>query len=100
MKKLFVSAILLLVVLVPGASMARTDVFLNFGIGIPAPVFVAPAPIVVAPPPPVFIAPAPVAVYSPTVVVEPAPVIIGPPGWYVGSNKGWYKHHKHHKEHD
>lgn len=98
MKKLFVSAIVLLVLLVPRVSMARTDVFLNFGIGIPAPVFVAPAPVVVAPPPPVFVAPA--IVYPPTVVVQPAPVIIGSPGWYVGKHHGWYKHHKRHEGED
>lgn len=100
MNKLFLVAILLLVLLVPATSMARTDVFLNFGIGIPAPVFVAPAPVVVALPPPVFVAPAPVVVYPPTVVVQPAPVIVGPPGWYVGKHRGWYKHHKHFEEDD
>jgi hypothetical protein len=85
MKKLFVSTILLLFLLVPRVSIARTDVFLNFGIGIPVPFFVAPAPVVV---------------YPPSVVVQPAPVIVGPPGWYVGNHRGWYKHHKHFKEDD
>jgi hypothetical protein len=88
MKKLFLVAILLLVFLVPPTSMARTDVFLNFGIGIPAPVFVAPAPVVVVAPPPVIVAP-------PAVVIRSAPVIIDPPGWYIGKHRGWYKHHKH-----
>jgi hypothetical protein len=88
MKKLFLASILFLVLLVPASSMARTDVFLNFGVGVPAPVFIAPAPVVVAPPPPVFVAPAPIIVAPPPfVVVQPAPVIVGPPGWH--------KHHRH-----
>ena len=91
MKKLFLVAILLTVFLVPTISMARTDIFLNFGIGIPAPVFIAP--FVVAPP--VVVAPVPVVISPPAVVVQPAPVIIGPPGWYVGKHRGWYKHHRH-----
>ena len=73
MKKLFLASILFLVLLIPASSMARTDVSLNFGIGIPAPVFIAPSPVVVAPPPPVF--------------VQPAPVIVGHPVWH--------KHHRH-----
>lgn len=100
MKKLFVATILLSILLLPSVSIARTDVFLNFGIGIPAPVFVAPAPVVVAPPPPVFVAPTPVIVSPPSVVVQHAPVIVGPPGWYIGKHRGWYKHHKHFEEHD
>lgn len=88
MKKLFLASILFLVFLVPASSMARTDVSLNFGIGIPTPVFIAPSPVVVAPPPPVFVAPAPVIVATPpSVIVQAAPVIIVHPVWH--------KHHRH-----
>ncbi len=87
MKRLFLASILFLVLLVPASSMARTDVSLNFGIGIPAPVFIAPSPVVVAPPPPVVVAPAPVIVAPPPVVVQPAPVIVG--------HHVWHKHHRH-----
>lgn len=88
MKRLFVASILFLVLLAPASSMARTDVSLNFGIGIPAPVFIAPSPVVVAPPPPVVVAPAPVIVAPPPpVVVQPAPVIVG--------HHVWHKHHRH-----
>lgn len=89
MKKLFLASILFLALLVPASSMARTDVSLNFGIGIPTPVFIAPSPVVVAPPPPVFVAPAPVIVAPPSVIIQPAPIIVGP--------NGWHKHHRHHK---
>jgi hypothetical protein len=92
MKRIILLATLLVVLLIPATSMARTDVFFNLGIGIPAPVVVAP--------PSVLVAPAPVVVYPPAVVVQPAPIIVDPPGWYVGRHKGWYKHHKYEFEED
>jgi hypothetical protein len=91
MKRFFLVAILFLFFLVPTASMARTDFFVNIGLGLPLPVIVAPAPVIVAPPQPVFVAPAPVMV-APPVYVQHAPVIYGPPGWYKGKKCGWYKY--------
>jgi hypothetical protein len=91
MKKFFLVAILFLFFLVPTASMARTDFFVNIGLGLPLPVLVAPAPVFVAPAPPVVVAPAPVIV-APPVYVQPGPVIYGPPGWYHGRKRGWYKY--------
>ena len=93
MKKLFLVLTLLLFLLVPTTSMARTDFFVNIGLGIPLPIFVAPTPVIVAPPPTVILAPAPVVV-SPPVFVQPAPVFFVPPGWYVGKHRGWYKHYR------
>jgi len=92
MKKFFLLAILFLILLIPTTSMARTDVFLNIGLGIPLPFVIVPAPVVVAPPP-IVVAPAPVFVPRP-VYVQPAPVIYGPPGWYIGRHRGWYKHYR------
>ena len=44
-----------------GAAHAGTDVHLSIGLGVPGPVYVAPAPVYVAPPPPVYyVRPAPV----------------------------------------
>ncbi|GIW48152.1 MAG: hypothetical protein KatS3mg078_2029 [Deltaproteobacteria bacterium] len=73
-------------------SMAKTDVFFSFGVGFPAPVFVAPAP--------VFVVPPTVITLPPPVIVQPAPIFPCPPGWYHGNpygwhrgkHKGWYKH--------
>ena len=93
MKKLFLVVTLLLFLLVPKTSMARTDFFVNIGLGIPLPIFVAPTPVIVAPPPAVVVAPAPVIV-TPPVFVQPAPVFFGPPGWYIGKHRGWYKHYR------
>ncbi len=93
MKKFFVIATILSLLLVPTTSMARTDVFLNIGLGIPLPFFVAPVPVIVALPPQVVVVPAPVVV-SPPVFVRPAPIFFGPPGYYVGKHRGWYKHYR------
>jgi hypothetical protein len=88
MKKLILASILFLALLVPASSMARTDVSVNFGVGIPAPVFIAPSPVIVAPPPPVLVAPAPaIVVAPPAVVVQPAPVFV--------VHSVWHKHHRH-----
>jgi hypothetical protein len=96
--------------LIPIESKADTDLFLNLGVGlgIPAPIFVTPSPVVYAVPSfaqasfvseispntffslsigvpaPVFVAPAPVIVnplfysYPPAVIIEPAPIFIHP----------------------
>lgn len=93
MKKYIIIAAALLVLLIPSASMAKTDVFLNFGLGLPLPVYVAPAPVVVAPPP-VVVAPAPVIV-SPPVYYQPSPVYYG--GWYVGKHRGGHRHYIHYR---
>lgn len=86
MKKVYLVAILFLILLIPTTSMARTDFFLNIGLGIPLPYFIAPTPVVFAPPP-IFVAPAPVFVPHP-VFFRPAPVIYGPPGWYIANIEG------------
>ncbi|HZX13006.1 MAG TPA: virulence factor [Thermodesulfobacteriota bacterium] len=83
MKKFSLVVILIVVFIIPTTSMARTNVFLSFGIGIPAPVFIAPNPVFVTPP--VVVAP-----YYP-VIVQPAPVIITPYGYVI---KHKIKHHK------
>ena len=93
MKKLFLVVTLLLFLLVPTTTMARTDFFVNIGLRIPLPIFVAPTQVIVAPSPAVFVAPAPVIV-TPPVFVQPAPVFFGPPGWYIGKHRGWYKHYR------
>lgn len=92
MKKLFLLSILFLILLIPATSKARTDVFLNIGLGIPLPFLIAPAPVVVAPPP-IVVAPTQFVVLRP-VYVQPAPVFYGPPGWYIGKHRGWYKHYR------
>ncbi len=109
MKKLFLVAILLLVFLVPATSMARTNVFLSFGVGIPAPIFVAP--VVVAPsfvtfptstvivePAPVIVHSAPVFVYPPPVVIYSAPVFLpsAPVIIYEGHGHEGYRYHEGH----
>ncbi len=109
MKKLIsIFTLLISLVLLPITSNADTDLFLNLGVGlgVPAPVFAAPAPVYYAAPPfaqaslvseispntflsfaigvpaPVLVAPAPVIVsplyysYPSTVIIEPAPIII------------------------
>jgi hypothetical protein len=81
MKKFLLIVFLLAPFLIPTSSIARTNVFLNFGLGIPAPVYLAPSPVYVAPPP--YFVPQPV-------IVQPAPVIITPYWPY-------YKHRKHHE---
>ena len=91
MKRFLLLAILFSVLLVPTASMARTNFFFNIGLGLPLPVVVAPAPVVVAPAP-IVVAPAPVIV-APPVYVQPYPAYYyGPPGWYHGRKLGWYKY--------
>ncbi len=92
-KNFFVVATILSFLLVSTTSMARTDVSLNIGLGIPLPFFVAQVPVIAVPPPPVVVVPAPVVV-SPPVFIQPAPVIIGHPGWYIGKHRGWYKHYR------
>jgi hypothetical protein len=93
MKKFLVVTGILLFLLIPSTSMAKTDVFFNLGIGLPLPVFVAPAPVIFAPPPPVVVYPAPI--YAPPpVFYQSAPVFYGPPGWYKGNHygqRGWYR---------
>ena len=95
MKKYFIIAAIFLVLLIPSASIAKTDVFLNFGVGLPFPFFVAPAPVVVAPPP-VVVAPAPVIVSSP-VYYQPGPVYYGYPGWYTGKYRGGHKYYRYYR---
>jgi len=92
MKKFYLVAILFLILVIPTTSMARTDVFVNIGLGIPLAFFIAPAPVVIAPQP-IFVAPAPVFVPRP-VFVRPAPIIYAPPGWYICRHRGWYKHYR------
>ena len=75
MKRFLLVSILLVLLSIPTRSMARTNVFLSFGTGIPAPVFVA----------------RPVAVVPSPVIVQPAPVIITPYGYVI---KHKIKHHK------
>ena len=82
MKKLLISLIILTVLMIPATSMARSDVFVNFGIGIPAPVYVAPAP--------VFIVPQPVVVQPRPIFVQPPPVIVNPYGHVIK-----YKHYRY-----
>jgi hypothetical protein len=80
-----------------GASSAAMAGGLNVGInvGIPAPVYVAPAPVYAPPPPP-----------PPPVVYQPAPVIVGGPAIYIGwhgdrywdgrrywNRNDWYRYH-------
>ena len=108
MKKLIITFVFMVVFVLPTTLKADTNLFvsLGVGVGIPAPVFVAPSPVIyyayptfasvslvsVSPnvflsfgigiPAPVFIAPAPVIVAPPVfafpsaVIVGPAPVII------------------------
>ena len=81
MKKIFLLATLLAILLIPAISMARTDVFFNFGIGFPAPFFVAPAPVFA--PAPVVVAPGfvfsrPVRVVRPVRVIRPGRVVVFP----------------------
>lgn len=82
MKKLLLISVLVVVLSVPATSMARTNVFFNFGIGVPAPVFIAPSPFVVAPAP-VFVVPVHPFIVRPVRVIEPAPVIIVPRGYVI-----------------
>ncbi|AXK65863.1 MULTISPECIES: hypothetical protein [Burkholderia] len=91
MKTLRVASLLtgMTALLVSGAAMAGVNVGIN--VGVPAPVYVAPAP-VYAPPPPV--------VYQPAPVYAPAPAIVigwhGDRYWdgrrYWGRDE-WYRHH-------
>jgi hypothetical protein len=85
------------------AAMAQVNVGVN--IGVPGPVYVAPAPVYAPPPPPVYAAP------PPPVVYEPAPVYGGPSiiiGWHgdrywdgrrYWDHDDWYRHH-HERDHD
>ncbi|MGB7291545.1 MAG: hypothetical protein WBD99_05190 [Thermodesulfobacteriota bacterium] len=82
MKKFLLIVFLLALFLIPTSSIARTNVFLNFGLGIPAPVYLAPSPVYIAPPP--YFVPQPV-------IVQPAPVIISPYGPHF---KHRIKHHE------
>ena len=81
MKKILLLATLLMILLIPATSMARTDVFFNFGLGFPAPLFVAPAP-VFAPAPvvfaPGFVFSRPVRVVRPVRVIRPGRVVVFP----------------------
>jgi hypothetical protein len=76
-----------------GAAMAGVSVGVN--IGVPAPVYVAPAPVYAPPPPPVVYAPPPPPVYA-----QPAIVI----GWHgdrywdgrrYWNRDDWYRHNGH-----
>jgi hypothetical protein len=93
MKTLRVASLLtgMTALLVSGAAMAGVNVGIN--VGVPAPVYVAPAP-VYAPPPP------------PPVVYQPAPVYAPPPAIVIGwhgdrywdghrywRREEWYRHH-------
>lgn len=85
MKRFLLVSILLVLLSIPTRSMARTNVFFSFGIGIFAPVFIAPSPVFVAPPP-VVLVPSPV-------IAQPAHLIITPYG-HVIKVKHKIKHHK------
>jgi hypothetical protein len=76
--------------LVSGAAMAGVSVGIN--LGVPAPVYVAPAPVYAPPPPPV--------VYQPAPVYAPAPAIVI--GWHgdrywdgrrYWARNDWYRRH-------
>jgi len=73
MKKFLLIVFMLALFLIPTSSMARTNFFLSFSVGIPAPIYIAPSPVFVAPPP--YFVPQPL-------IVQPAPVIIIPYGPY------------------
>jgi hypothetical protein len=81
MKRLLLIFVLLAVLAIPATSMAKTDVFVNFGLGVPGPVYVAP----------------PVVVYPRPYIVHPAPVIISPYGHYIRYHKPYRHHHRYHK---
>jgi len=99
MKTLRVASLLtgMTALLVSGAAMAGVNVGIN--LGVPAPVYVAPAPVYAPPPPPpVVYQPAPV--YAPAPVYVPGPTIVigwhGDRYWdgrrYWGRDE-WYRHH-------
>ena len=85
-KLLLIISVLLAVLFFPAISKARTNVFFNFGIGIPAPVFIARIPVVVAPAP-VFVVPIHPFIVRPVRVIEPAPVIIVPGGHVIHNHR-------------
>lgn len=68
MKTMLTAVGLTIAALAPWPAMARSEVSVSIGLGIPAPIYVAPAPVYYAPPPPpprYYYAPRPVVVYSP-----------------------------------
>ncbi|MGS0892432.1 hypothetical protein ACVBGC_07755 [Burkholderia stagnalis] len=69
MKTLRVASLLtgMTALLVSGAAMARVNIGIN--LGVPAPVYVAPAPVYAPPPPPVVYQPAPVYAPGPAIVI-------------------------------
>jgi hypothetical protein len=72
-----------------GTAAARTNIDVGISFGIPAPVYVAPAPVYY--PRPVYVEPAPVYYYA------PAPVYYER-GWIPpGHRKHWKHHHRHHQ---
>jgi len=101
MKTLRIASLMtgLTALLVSGVAMAGVSVGIN--VGVPAPVYVEPAPVYAPPPPPVVYQPAPV-------YVAPAPAIVigwhGDRYWdgrrYWGRDE-WYRHHgRDHWDHD
>ncbi len=85
MKKLLLISVLLAILSVPATSMARANVFFNFGIGVPSPAFIAPGPVVIAPAP-VFVVPV-----RPIRVIESAPAIIVPHRYVVHNHRHFRK---------
>jgi hypothetical protein len=85
------------------SSGAMAQVRIGVNIGVPAPVYVAPAPVYAPPPPPVVYAPPPPPAYA----YAPPPVIVV--GWhgdryYDGrrywDRDDWNRHHGHDDHHD
>ena len=85
-------------VCIPGVS-------IGVNVGVPAPVYVAPAPVYAPPPPPVVYAPPPPPVYAQPVYAQPVyaqPAIVI--GWHgdrywdgrrYWDRDDWYRHHPH-----
>lgn len=92
----FVAAGLLTAAVAPLPALAHTDVSLSIGLGLPPPVYVAPAPVYYAPPPPRYYAPAPVAYYPAPYYYERRVVYVdrGPRGY--GPPPYGREHHRHH----